>query len=139
VTGVTVNFDGSFTIANDIVATGDPTYNVLTGNTVNLSGLLSGSGDVVVNNQGGYAGPLVLSGLNTYTGPTMVEAGTLQAGSTSAFGNNSAMTVLGGAVLDLGGFSNAVGSLAGAGTVTNSGGAAVLTAGGDNSSTVFSG
>ncbi|WP_100179368.1 autotransporter domain-containing protein [Bradyrhizobium nitroreducens] len=139
VTGVTVNFDGSFTVANDITATGDPTYNVLTGNTVNLSGVLSGSGDVVVNNQSGYAGTLVLSGLNTYTGPTMVEAGTLQAGSTSAFGNNSAMTVFAGAVLDLGGFSNAVGSLAGAGTVTNSGGAAVLTAGGDNSSTVFSG
>ncbi|WP_375311652.1 autotransporter domain-containing protein [Bradyrhizobium sp. A5] len=140
ITGVTVNFNGSFTIANDITATGDPTYNVLTGNTVNLSGVLSGSGDVVVNNQSGYAGTLVLSGLNTYTGPTVVEAGRLQAGSTSAFGNNSAMTVLGGAVLDLGGFSNAVGSLAGAGTVTNSGGAAaVLAAGGDNSSTVFSG
>ena len=139
VTGVTVNFNGSFNIANDITATGDPTYNVLTGNTVNLSGVLSGSGDVVVNNQSGYAGTLVLSGLNTYTGPTVVEAGTLQAGSTSAFGNNSAMTVLGGAVLDLGGFSNAVGSLAGAGIVTNSGGAAVLTAGGDNGSTVFSG
>ncbi|WP_142253065.1 autotransporter domain-containing protein [Bradyrhizobium sp. UNPF46] len=139
VTGVTVNFNGSFTVANDITATGDPTYNVLTGNTVNLSGVLSGSGDVVVNNQSGYAGTLVLSGLNTYTGPTMVEAGTLQAGSTSAFGNNSAMTVFAGAVLDLGGFSNAVGSLAGAGIVTSSGIAAVLTAGGDNSSTVFSG
>ncbi|WP_454642103.1 autotransporter domain-containing protein [Bradyrhizobium liaoningense] len=139
VTGVTVNFDGSFNIANDITATGDPTYNVLTGNTVNLSGVLSGSGDAVVNNQSGYAGTLVLSGLNTYTGPTVVAAGTLQAGSTGAFGNNSAMTVLAGAVLDLGGFSNAVGSLAGAGIVTNSGIAAVLTAGGDNSSTVFSG
>ncbi|WLA69682.1 autotransporter-associated beta strand repeat-containing protein [Bradyrhizobium diazoefficiens] len=31
-TGVTVNFNGSFSVGNNIVATGDPTYNVLTGN-----------------------------------------------------------------------------------------------------------
>jgi autotransporter-associated beta strand protein len=68
-----------------------------------------------------------------------VDAGTLQAGSTSAFGNNSAMTVASGAVLDLAGFSNSIGSLAGAGALTNSGGAATLTTGGDNTSTVFSG
>ncbi|MBR1221841.1 autotransporter domain-containing protein [Bradyrhizobium sp. U87765 SZCCT0131] len=137
--GVTVNFNGSFVIGNSIVATGDPTYNVLTGSTTSLTGVLSGSGDVVVNAAGGYAGTLVLSGLNTYRGPTTVIAGTLQAGSTSAFGTNSAMTVAGGAVLDLSGFSNAVGSLTGSGTVTNSGSAAILTAGGDNTSTVFSG
>jgi autotransporter-associated beta strand protein len=138
-TGVTVNFNGSITVGNNIVATGDPTYNVLTGSTVNLSGVLSGAGDVVVNAQSGYAGTLILSGANAYTGPTIVDAGTLKAGSTSAFGINSALTVAGGAVLDLAGFSNTVGSLAGAGVVTNSGGAATLTAGGDNSSTVFSG
>ncbi|WP_338309719.1 autotransporter-associated beta strand repeat-containing protein, partial [Bradyrhizobium sp. TM233] len=100
--------------ANDIAASGDPTYNVLTGNTVNLSGVLSGSGDVVVNAASGYAGTLILSGVNTYTGPTVVNAGILQAGSTSAFGSNSAVTGAGGAVLDLAGFSNAIGSLAGA-------------------------
>jgi autotransporter-associated beta strand protein len=139
ITGVTVTFNGSFTIANNIAATGDPIYNVLTGNTVNLTGVLSGSGDVVVNEASGYAGTLILSGANTYTGPTVVDAGTLQAGSTSAFGNNSAVTVASGAVLDLAGFSNSIGSLAGAGVVTNSGGTATLTTGGDNASTVFSG
>ncbi|WP_404526051.1 autotransporter-associated beta strand repeat-containing protein [Bradyrhizobium diazoefficiens] len=64
-TGVTVNFNGSFSVGNNIVATGDPTYNVLTGNTVNLTGVLSGSGDVVVNEANGYAGTLILSGANT--------------------------------------------------------------------------
>ncbi|OKO72742.1 hypothetical protein AC630_30295 [Bradyrhizobium sp. AS23.2] len=137
--GVTVTFNGSYTIANNIAATGDPIYNVLTGSTVNLTGVLSGSGDVVVNKASGYAGTLILAGANTYTGPTVVDAGTLQAGSTSAFGSNSAVTIASGAVLDLAGFSNAIGSLAGAGTVTNSGGAATLTSGGDNTSTMFSG
>jgi autotransporter-associated beta strand protein len=138
-TGVAVNFNGSFSVGNNIAASGDPTYNVLTGNTVNLTGVLSGSGDVVVNEATGYAGTLILSGTNTYTGPTVVNAGTLQAGSTNAFGNNSAVTVAGGAALDLAGYSNAIGSLAGAGVVTNSGGAATLTTGGDNTSTIFSG
>jgi len=138
-TGVAVNFNGSFTIGNAIVATGDPIYNVLSGNTTILSGGLSGTGDVVVNAASGYAGTLVLAGVNTYTGPTTVAAGTLRAGSTSAFGNTMAVTVAGGAVLDLGGFSTIIGSLAGAGTVTNSGSAVVLTVGGNNTSTAFSG
>ena len=46
-------------------------------------------------------------------------------------------------MLDLGGFNQEIGSLAGAGTVTNSGptasAPAILTAGGDNTSTIFSG
>jgi outer membrane autotransporter protein len=141
-TGATINFDGSLTIANDFTLTGDPTFNVLTGDTTTISGQITGSGDVVVNDGGAaYEGTLVLSnGGNDYTGPTSVVAGTLQAGASGVFGDNSAMTVASGATLGLAGFSNSVGSLAGAGTVTNSGGsAATLTAGGDNSSTTFFG
>ena len=84
------------------------------------------------------AGMLILTGANTYCGGTTISAGTLQAGSTTAFSPNSAFTV--NSVLDLNGNSNAVGSLGGSGTVTNNGKTpATLTAGGDNSSTTFSG
>lgn len=65
-------------------------------------------------------GTLTLSGADTYTGVTTVSAGTLQAGSTTGLSSSSAFTVT--STLDLGGFSNAVGSLAGAGNVTNNGG-----------------
>jgi fibronectin-binding autotransporter adhesin len=83
-------------------------------------------------------GTLSLTGNNTYSGVTTIGAGTLQAGSTKAFSLNSAFTVT--STLDLNGFSNSIGSLAGTGTVTNNGGtAAILTAGGDATSTVFSG
>ena len=83
-------------------------------------------------------GTLTLTGINMYSGGTMVSAGTLQAGSATAFSVNSAFTV--NSVLDLDGFSNSVGSLAGSGTVTNSGGnPATLTAGGNGSNTTFSG
>ncbi len=67
-----------------------------------------------------------------------MSGATLQALSTGALSPTSAFIVAG--TLDLNGFSNQIGSLAGTGTVTNTGPVgAVLTAGGDNSSTTFSG
>ncbi len=80
-----------------------------------------------------------LSGTNSYLGSTTIVSGaTLQALSTGALSPTSAFIVDG--TLDLNGFSNQIGSLAGTGTVTNDGLAgAVLTAGGDNTSTTFSG
>jgi outer membrane autotransporter protein len=83
------------------------------------------------------SGTLTLSGANTYTGPTMVNAGTLQAGAVNAFSSASAFTVASGATLDLAGFNQTIGSLAGAGSVTL--GAATLTTNGDGSDTTFSG
>jgi filamentous hemagglutinin family protein len=86
------------------------------------------------------AGAVTLSGANTYTGATTIAAGTLLAGSGSALGGPTALSIASGAVLDLQGFSTTVGSLSGAGTVTNgASGSATLTTGGANSSTLFSG
>ena len=58
-------------------------------------------------------GTLTLSGASTYTLATTVSAGTLKAGATNAFASTSAYTVDNGAVLDLNGFSQVIGSLAG--------------------------
>ena len=106
----------------------------VSGNIVD-AGLSSGTGGSLIKVG---TGTLTLSGANTYTGVTTVSTGTLQAGSTTGFATNSAFTV--NSILDLNGFSNNVGSLAGSGNVTNNGGTtATLTAGGDNTTTVFSG
>lgn len=80
------------------------------------------------------SGTVVLSGDNTYTGATTLESGTLKAGSTTAFGVNSAISIssIPGVKLDLNGFNAAIGSLAGGGTVAL--GDATLTVGGDDSS-----
>ena len=101
-----------------------------------LGGNISGTGSVI---QAGTGSAVTLSGTNTYTGVTTVSAGTLQAGSLSALSANSDFTVVTGATLNLNGFSSAIGSLAGNGTVTNTGAAATLSAGGDNATSVFSG
>ncbi|WP_157103459.1 hypothetical protein, partial [Variovorax sp. WDL1] len=74
---------------------------------------------------------------NTYAGTTTLSAGTLRAGAANAFNAASAVTLGGGATLDLNNFSQTIGSLAGFGFVAL--GTGTLTAGGDNSSTTFSG
>ena len=101
---------------------------------LNLAGNISGTGSVIQTGTGSSA----LSGTNTYNGATTVSAGTLRAGSLSGLSPNSDFTV--NAILDLNGFSSTIGSLAGTGTVTNNGAAAVtLRAGGDNATTTFRG
>ena len=80
-------------------------------------------------------GKVTLSGVNTYTGATAINAGTLSVNGT-AIADTSAITVATGATLALTG-SETIGSLAGAGNVTL--GAFTLAAGGDNTSTTFSG
>ncbi|WP_295850304.1 autotransporter domain-containing protein [Tardiphaga sp.] len=103
------------------------------GNNATLSGAISGAGGMTKTG----SGTLTLSGAGSYLGATGVNVGTLQAGIGNAFSPNSAYTIANGARLDLNGFSQTVGSLAGAGAVTL--GTATLAAGRDNTSTTFSG
>ncbi len=140
--------NGTFKIASITITdpgtgyTGTPTV-TLTGGGGN--GVILGTVTTAANVSGGItktgAGTLTLSGSNTYTGATNVNQGTLQAGTTTnAFGVNSAVTVASGAVLQIAGRNNSIGSLTGLGTVENaSATSATLTTGGDNSSTNFGG
>ncbi len=111
----------------------------LTGSTIqngSLTGAISSAGGTV-NSIGGStsleatasATPTMMEGSNTYTGATTVDVGATLSGAAGAnvFSAASPTTVNG--TLDLGGNSQAVGSLAGTGTVTNGGasGTAILT------------
>jgi autotransporter-associated beta strand protein len=82
-------------------------------------------------------GTWVLSGTNNFTGVTSVSAGTLRGGAPNTFSSGSAHTVAASALLHLNNLNQAVGSLAGAGSVTL--GTGTLDAGGSNASTTFSG
>ncbi|WP_237705424.1 PEP-CTERM sorting domain-containing protein [Chthoniobacter flavus] len=82
-------------------------------------------------------GTLVLDATNSYGGPTTVVTGTLALGPNGSISNTSAIIVANQATFDTGGASATVGSVTGAGNLAIGGG--VFTAGGDNSSTHFSG
>ena len=116
-----------------VLGAGGGTIAVQGASSLLLSGPVSGNGALTKTG----TGTLTLSGNNTYTGPTTAAAGVLQAGDTDVFAVNGAMTVLGGATLDLNSFGQTVGSLSGAGNVTL--GSATLTTGGDGTSTAYSG
>ena len=104
------------------------------------SAAITGTGGVT--NAG--TGATILTAANGYTGATMVNGGTLQAGVASvanisgAFGKNSAVSManVAGATLDITGFNTQIGSLTGGGTTGGNVtlGAATLTLGGDNTS-----
>ena len=144
----TLQAGGNFTVANtaQINATGGTID--ANGFTFTYSGDIADApanvGGLTIRNSAGTTGVVVLSGNNSYSGPTNVDSGTLRAGSATGLSQNSAFAVNLGATLDLNGFNSTIGSLAdgagGGGTVTNSSAtAATLTAGGDNTSTGFSG
>lgn len=126
--------------------------NVNSARTLVLEGNSDGSMAPSLSDNGTGAGAITkkgtsvwtLSGDNTYTGATTIEAGTLRAGrSGNAFGGNSAVVLsnVSSAVLSLDGFDNQIGSLAGGGASGGnvSLGSAVLTTGGDNTSTTYAG
>jgi autotransporter-associated beta strand protein len=110
-----------------------------TGGVTVSANIGAGTGSLTKNG----ADTLTLSGFNTYTGVTSIQAGTVRAASASALGSNSAVTLLSsnGVVLDLTLSSVSIGSLAGGGAVLLGGN--TLTLGGNNTSTsstaVFSG
>ncbi|HVD93260.1 MAG TPA: autotransporter-associated beta strand repeat-containing protein, partial [Vicinamibacterales bacterium] len=112
---------------------GGGTFNTAGTAAIDITGSIDGSGGL---GKAG-SGTLTLFGANTYTGPTIVGAGVLRAGAVNVFSTNGAMQVDAGATLDLNSRDQAVGSLLGGGSVTL--GTGTLTAGGDNTSTLFSG
>jgi autotransporter-associated beta strand protein len=82
-------------------------------------------------------GVATFSAANSYTGATNINAGQLATGANEVLSDSTAVTVAGGATLNLNGNTETIASLAGAGSVVL--GAGALTAGGNDSSTTFSG
>jgi autotransporter-associated beta strand protein len=104
------------------------------GTTLTYNGIAADSGALAKTG----TGTLILGGANTYTGATNINAGTLQLAANNVLSDTTAVTVAGGATLNVATRTDTIGSLAGAGTVAL-GAAGALTTGANNSSTTFTG
>lgn len=120
----------SGSILGDVVNNGILAFNRSDAGT--YAGSLSGTG--VFSKLG--SGTLTLAGTNTYTGNTNINAGTLIVSGGQAIGDTSAVSVANGAHLTVQS-NETIGSIAGGGGITLAG--ANLTAGGNNTSTLYSG
>jgi T5SS/PEP-CTERM-associated repeat protein/autotransporter-associated beta strand protein len=128
----TLQFLSSFTTGRAVTLNATGTFDTQA-NTGTLAGVVSGPGGLTKVG----SGILALNAANTYTGPTAINAGTLQTGIANALSTATAVTVASGATFNLNSFNQSIGSLAGAGSVTL--GSATLATGNDNTSTTFSG
>ncbi len=125
---------GNVTLGTAILTIGNDNLSTIPGGAaLNFGGVISGTGGLTKVG----TGTQILSGVNTYSGPTNINAGILLAGVANTLSATTAVTVAGGATFNLNNFSQSIGSLAGAGSVTL--GTATLAAGSNNTSTTFSG
>src|SRR5690606_14856751 len=105
---------------------------------VAFSGIISEGGSLTKNG----TGILNLSGENTYTGATTINAGTLQLGANDVLSDSTTVILadVAGATFDLNDFNDTIASLAGGGST---GGSVLLGSGtlttGDATNTTFSG
>jgi fibronectin-binding autotransporter adhesin len=84
--GGTLSANGGMTVAAGALAAADSTAAINIGNTLtyasssssNFAGILTGSGNLTVNNSAFALGVFALPGSNTYTGVTTLQAGTLK-------------------------------------------------------------
>ncbi|WP_162785866.1 beta strand repeat-containing protein [Polynucleobacter necessarius] len=120
--------DVTSSLSGNVILTADSFLSADLGNTLTLSGVISGSYGITKVG----AGAVVLSNNNTYTGTTTVSAGTLSV--TGTLSDSTAVTVAADAAYIVGA-TDTVASIAGAGNITLTGN---LTAG-SATDTTFSG
>jgi autotransporter-associated beta strand protein len=136
-----VRFDDTATSFNVAILSNVAPSSILVTNTTTYnytgSGALGGSAGLTKAG----SGLAVLSSSNTYSGNTLINAGTIQTAVNNAIpggAGKGSVTVNG--ALDLAGHSNTVNALSGNGVIDSSvAGVAVLTVGSDGSSSIYSG
>jgi len=121
----TLSGTGSVKLGSGTLTTGNATSQT-------FSGVISETGNLIKNGTGTFT----LSGINTYTGNTTINTGTLQAGTNNILSNSTDVIVNSGSSYDLNNFSDTIATLSGAGSVKL--GSATLTTGNATSQT-FSG
>jgi fibronectin-binding autotransporter adhesin len=128
--------NGTFVVGRTGFTSQSSTYDPGDGTTVTVHSVLSGSGDLRIQNGGTF----VLTAPNSYTGTTFIENGGLRGDAANVFAPGSAVDIAATGTLNANGFDQTVAGFAGSGRVLlGTAGNSTLTAGGNNASTGFSG
>jgi fibronectin-binding autotransporter adhesin len=97
------------------------------GDVLTVTGNISGASTNNLTLGTGGAGKIVLGGVNTFTGGTTINSGTVQFASANALTSSSSVTVTGG-TLDVNGFSETLNNFSSTGgTITNTGATTTVT------------
>ncbi|RMR03623.1 Outer membrane autotransporter barrel [Pseudomonas savastanoi pv. glycinea] len=104
--------DSSTDVTLDNATTLNGNLAIAGSNDLTLKGDVDGAGGLVKNG----IGDLILSGNNVYSGGTVLNAGTLTLGSSSALGSGP-VTVANGTTLNMNGYNLDIGALSGGGTL----------------------
>jgi autotransporter-associated beta strand protein len=96
---ITLDVTNNFTISGaEIltldVASGSPTINTLQDRTLTIDSVIAGDEGLTKTSSGTTTGTLILGGDNTYTGDTIVNAGTLAVTHNNALGSTSGKTII---------------------------------------------
>ncbi|RUL78793.1 autotransporter-associated beta strand repeat-containing protein [Dyella choica] len=117
--GTTLSFAANgLSIANAFSLNGDPTFDVATGQTDTVSGVIAdGSSPGTVEKTSG--GQLVLTAVNTYSGNTNIDGGTLALTGSGSIAHSSGVNVSSGTTFDISGTNSgtSITSLSGSGSV----------------------
>ncbi|WP_127091999.1 autotransporter-associated beta strand repeat-containing protein [Aquabacter cavernae] len=123
--------NGAGTLSSDVTVNEGATLRFLDMSPGPYSGAISGAGVVGIDTQGVVS----LTGTNSYTGGTIVRAGTLEIGTATALPTGRTVNVEAGATLDVSAATLSIGNLTGGGTVTLDGTALTVTASGTSAFT----
>jgi len=139
---------GAVTIASGVSLGAAETWSNASANNLTINGAISGASGNTLTVDNTSTGLTILSGINSFSGGTILSAGTLQlsgnstSGSSGGLGSTSGSLTVNAGTLDLKGTSQGVGALSGTGgTVTNTAASttSTLTLGNGSASGSYSG
>ena len=131
------NLSGAVTLGDDItIISANPDTSPRANSTI--SGIISGAHSLTFDEGANPIGDIILAGVNTYSGATTIQSGTVWIADTGSIASSNSVDIAAGATLKVFGFEQTINNLSGAGSLVFGNQAITLTVNSDRDTT-FSG